>query len=180
MPVEGWLYFTVSFMIFASIVALELKDLLSSVVSVGVAGLALAVAFIFLQAPDLALVQFVYEIVSVIILILLLKATGERLEQTKENKLSMYFKVFFLVLILIMVVPLFSSLPEFGNPLLEVAGKYLKDGATETGSANMVTSVILDYRVYDTLGEATVIFVSILGAVTLLSKRKRNEGDPDE
>jgi len=176
-PVEGWLYFIVSFMIFASIIALELKDLLSSVVSVGVTGLALAVAFIFLQAPDLALVQFVYEIISVIILIMLLKATGERLEKEKEGRLSLSFKLLFLVLISIMVIPLFSVLPEFGKPLLDVSKKYLANGATETGSANLVTSVILDYRAYDTLGEATVIFVSILGAVTLLSKRKKHEGD---
>lgn len=87
MPVEGWLYFIVSFMIFASIIALELKDLLSSVVSVGVTGLALAVAFIFLQAPDLALVQFVYEIISVIILIMLLKATGEKTRKRKGRQI---------------------------------------------------------------------------------------------
>ncbi|OAA30678.1 hypothetical protein AT15_09620 [Kosmotoga arenicorallina S304] len=177
MPVEGWLYFIVSFMIFASIVALELKDLLSSIVSVGVTGLALAVAFIFLQAPDLALVQFVYEIVAVIILIMLLKATGERLEKEREGRFLLFSKLLLLILATIMIIPLFSALPEFGKPLLEVSEKYLSEGSADTGSANLVTSVILDYRAYDTLGEATVIFVSILGAVTLLSKRKKHEGD---
>jgi len=34
--------------------------------------------------------------------------------------------------------------------------------------------VILDYRAYDTLGEATVLFTSILGATVLLRRKAKN------
>ncbi len=173
MPVEGWLYFLTVFMIFASIVALEMKDLLSSIISVGMVGLAVAVAFLFLQAPDLALVQFVYEIIAVVILILLLKATSERYEKEGEGKFSFVVKLLFIVAVLIAVAPLFSVLPAFGEPHMHVAERYLQEGARETGAANLVASVILDYRAYDTLGEATVLFVSILGVVTLLRNKTR-------
>lgn len=45
----------------------------------------------------------------------------------------------------------------------------------ESGSANMVTSVVVNYRSFDTLGEVTVLFISALGAGLLLSgKRKRH------
>jgi len=172
-PVEGWLYFLTVFMIFASIVALEMKDLLSSIISVGMVGLAVAVAFLFLQAPDLALVQFVYEIIAVVILILLLKATSERYEKEGEGKFSFVVKLLFIVAVLIAVAPLFSVLPAFGEPHMHVAERYLQEGARETGAANLVASVILDYRAYDTLGEATVLFVSILGVVTLLRNKTR-------
>ena len=44
----------------------------------------------------------------------------------------------------------------------------------ETGSANMVTSVVVNYRSFDTLGEVTVLFISAFGVGLLLSgKRKR-------
>jgi len=44
----------------------------------------------------------------------------------------------------------------------------------ESGSANMVTSVVVNYRSFDTLGEVTVLFVSALGVGLLLNgKRKR-------
>ena len=43
-------------------------------------------------------------------------------------------------------------------------------GASETGAANAVMGVLLDYRAYDTLGEATVIFASILGVYTILRR----------
>lgn len=177
MPVEGWLYFLTAFMIFASIVALELTDLLSSVISVGMVGLSVALAFLFLQAPDLALVQFVYEIIAVIILILLLKASEERYEKVKEGKFSYYTKLIAILAVLILVAPIFSALPDFGEPLMNVSERYLQEGAKETGAANLVASVILDYRVHDTLGEATVLFVSILGIVTLLRHKKKVKHD---
>lgn len=45
----------------------------------------------------------------------------------------------------------------------------------ETGSANMVTSVVVNYRSFDTLGEVTVLFVSALGVSLLLSGRRRQQ-----
>lgn len=44
---------------------------------------------------------------------------------------------------------------------------YLRNGQRETGSNNIVTSVVFDYRGFDTLGEATVLFV-VVSAVTML------------
>ena len=49
------------------------------------------------------------------------------------------------------------------------ASAYLRDGRTDTGAVNLVTAVLLDYRAFDTLGEATVIFAAaaIVGALLL-------------
>jgi multisubunit Na+/H+ antiporter MnhB subunit len=50
----------------------------------------------------------------------------------------------------------------------------------ETGAANIVTAVLLDYRAYDTLGEATVLFTSIVGALAILRKKARKkESEPE-
>ena len=62
------LYVLVIFMIVGSLIALEARDLLSSVVAVGAVGLALAIAFLLLRAPDVALTQLVVEIFTVVIL----------------------------------------------------------------------------------------------------------------
>ncbi len=43
----------------------------------------------------------------------------------------------------------------------------------ESGSANMVTSIVVNYRSFDTLGEVTVLFVSILGVGLLLGGRRK-------
>src|SRR4030066_941659 len=69
MQVEIWLIFILVFMILGSVVALEIKDILSSIISIGIVGLGISIAFVFLQAPDLAIVQFLFEIFGLIILI---------------------------------------------------------------------------------------------------------------
>ena len=75
-----------------------------------------------------------------------------------------------------------GAMPPFGQPAFAgadqagdrpVSADYLADAARETGAANAVMAVLLDYRAYDTLGEATVIFVSILGAFVILRRRGR-------
>jgi len=48
----------------------------------------------------------------------------------------------------------------------------------ETGSANIVTSVVVNYRSFDTLGELTVLFISAMGVALLLNAGKERMGFP--
>ena len=43
----------------------------------------------------------------------------------------------------------------------------------ESGPANLITSIVADYRSFDTLGEITVLFVSSLGVALLLGGKKQ-------
>ena len=52
---------------------------------------------------------------------------------------------------------------------------YGKSENAETGSANMVTSVVVNYRSFDTLGEVTVLFVAALGVGLLLSGQRKRQ-----
>ncbi len=83
--------------------------------------------------------------------------------------------------IFMLSISVFQKLPAFGDPLLTTASHYLAEGARETGAANLVSAVILDYRAYDTLGEITVLFTAILGTFTVLRLRKEkgSEGGPE-
>ena len=74
-------------------------------------------------------------------------------------------------------------LPKFGSPDAaihkHVAPRYIADSIKDTGVPNVVTSVLADYRGYDTLGETTVIFTAGIGAMLLLRKARRR-GRPDD
>ncbi|MGD8627752.1 MAG: hypothetical protein PVH52_01590, partial [bacterium] len=54
------------------------------------------------------------------------------------------------------------------------------NGLHDTGAANIVTAVLLDYRAYDTLGEATVLFASIIGAIAIIRKKARKKPSEPE
>lgn len=169
MPIETWLTFVLGYMIIGSIVALEIKDILSSIISIGVVGLGVSVAFLFLQAPDLAIVQFLFEIFAIIILVkAFIKKDYHHEEPSRINKLLVGVTIITLVAIFIFSISVFKNIPPFGEPLMETSKYYLQNGARDTGAANLVSSIILDYRAYDTLGEVTVLFTAILGSLTIL------------
>jgi multisubunit Na+/H+ antiporter MnhB subunit len=162
-------------MIFAAIVAIEVKDLLSSVVGVGAVGFALCLAFLILKAPDLAITQLVVEILCLIILI---RATINR-----DLPLAIEGRWYFNTLATLVFVAIFlffansalKELPAFGNPIMAVVKKYLAEGTSKTGAVNIVASVILDFRAYDTLGEATVLFAAVIGIMTVLRRPGRKK-----
>jgi multisubunit Na+/H+ antiporter MnhB subunit len=159
-------------MIIASIAALELKDILSSIVAIGVVGLGVSVAFLFLQAPDLAIVQFLFEIFALIILVrAFVKKDYHKEDPSTINKILVGLTVITLISIFLYSIPVFNLLPPFGKPLLATSQYYIDNSANDTGAANFVSSIILDYRAYDTLGELTVLFTAILGALTILRIR---------
>lgn len=66
---------------------------------------------------------------------------------------------------------------DYGRPRAGVTDYYLAHGVADTGALNLVTAIYLNYRVYDTLGEATVFFAAALGVFMLL--RKLKQGGPD-
>lgn len=158
------------FMIFAAIVAVEIEDLLSSVIAVGAVGLGLSLAFLILKAPDLAITQLVVEILCLIILI---RATLRKdLPSVRDGRWlfntisTLLFIIFFLGLAYFAL----RELPQFGQPIMRVARSYIEQGLQKTGATNLVSSIILDFRGYDTLGEATVLFTAVIGVLAVMRK----------
>lgn len=172
-----WQIYSLAFlMIVGSLVAVHTRYLLSAVISLAVVGLALCIAFLYLQAPDCAITQIVVEVIALIILI---RATGAERDVSeikgKKEIFAAETAVIFIIVFAFFVFGALSDLPEFGHPLMKVSGEYLKEGLKETGSANLVTSILLDYRAYDTLGEVTVLFTAILGAIIVLREVGRKK-----
>jgi multisubunit Na+/H+ antiporter MnhB subunit len=177
-PLMWVLLVLLAFMIIGSLVAAETEDLLSSVVCVGAVGAALAIIDLFLGAPDLAITQVVVEILCVVFLIRVVLTRRDETHETHKDTFAVGSVVLVLGVLLVLGGWAMMSLHPFGAPLLGgpdagVAQQYLTSGLKEVGAANYVMSVLLDYRAYDTLGEATVIFVSIIGVYAVLRQRGR-------
>lgn len=181
MPIETWLIFILGVMIVGSIIALEIKDILSSVISIGIVGLGVSISFLLLQALDLAIVQFLFEIFAIIILVrAFIQKEYHIYEPSKVRNIQELVTILALVIIFVLSINVFRQLPEFGDPIMSTAQHYIHKGAAETGAANIVTSVILDYRAYDTLGEVTVLFTAILGALSILRIKSRADKKPED
>ena len=67
-------------------------------------------------------------------------------------------------------------LHPFGHPPAEMDDYIIQNTQSETGTNNAVTAVVFDYRGFDTLGEATILFTAVTGVVMLFRKKKKEEG----
>ena len=65
------------------------------------------------------------------------------------------------------------SIHPFGDPPSQMDDYIIENTQRETGANNAVTAVVFDYRGYDTLGEATILFTAVTGVVMLFRRRKR-------
>ena len=63
----------------------------------------------------------------------------------------------------------FSSFPDSGIIPGSSAEHIIQHGVGETGSLNLVTAILYDYRGFDSLGESTVIFAAVSAIVLTLS-----------
>jgi len=171
------LYALLIFMIIAAIVAIEMKDLLSSVIAVGAVGLGLSIVLLILKAPDVAITQLVVEILCLIILIRATLKKDLPFSTTGRWFFNTLIAVGFIATFLFVAIKAFKDLPEFGYPIMRVANIYLKEGLVKTGASNIVASVILDFRAYDTLGEATVLFTAVIGVLAIIRRIGRKKKD---
>lgn len=66
------------------------------------------------------------------------------------------------------------DMPDWGDPesppSRHVSPRYIEKTVEETATPNMVTSVLADYRGYDTLGETTVIFTAGVACIFLIRR----------
>jgi multicomponent Na+:H+ antiporter subunit B len=82
--------------------------------------------------------------------------------------------------VLVGAVLIYGSLemPRWGDPnspaSTHVSPHYLHHSMEDTATPNVVTSVLADYRGYDTLGETTVIFTAGMACILLLRRRRKS------
>jgi multisubunit Na+/H+ antiporter MnhB subunit len=173
------------FMIIAAIVAIETRDLLAAVISVTAVGFGIIIAFFYMRAPDVAIVPIVVEVLVLVILIRATLRVGLKTFVGNRDFFGMMVTMAMLAVIFLAAIRVFDGLPDFGQPVFAnlahaPSNHYVANGLKDTGAANLVTAVLLDYRAYDTLGEATVLFASILGAVAIIRRQARKKPSEPE
>jgi len=77
----------------------------------------------------------------------------------------------------VLLLMVMASMPRMGDPQsptnTRVIDRYLEGAEEETGTENVITGVILNYRGYDTMGEVTVIFTGLAAVLAVLGRERR-------
>ena len=164
------LYFLLIFMIITAVIAVQLEDLLSSIIALGAVGIALSMAFLVLKAPDLAITQLVVEILCLIVLI---SAT-----MRKDLPFSASGRWFFNTTVTVIFVMMFlgaayfslKTMPVMGSPQMAVSKYYLESGMSRSGAMNIVAAISHYFRAYDLLGAVAVLFTAVIGVLAVVRR----------
>ena len=120
------------FLILGSIVALEMRHLLSAVIAVGVVGLGLSILFLLLGAPDIAITQVVVDILVVTVLIRAAgRTTGEPVGK-RHDKFALVGGLALMICLFVFLIHAFQALPPFGAPTATLSNYYLQHGPEAT------------------------------------------------
>jgi multisubunit Na+/H+ antiporter MnhB subunit len=83
-----------------------------------------------------------------------------------------FLSVIILAGIGVLMVLAVAEMPAFGDehsPAHQgIMERYLREAPADTGAVNVISAIILDYRAFDTLGEATVLFVAVVAVSSVL------------
>lgn len=142
---------------------------IAAVVVVGVVGFAVAAWFFLLGAADVALTQLLVEILTLVVMVLLLR----RLPRTfkRESRRSSVGPA--LLALGAGAATTIGVLTFTGRRDMSAAGEfYVTEGQGLTGGANVVNTILVDFRALDTLGELTVLGVAGIAIVALLRARR--------
>jgi multicomponent Na+:H+ antiporter subunit B len=159
-----------------ALVAVRVRDLLSSAILLSAYSLLMAVVWTRLNAVDVAFTEAAVGagITTVLLVAALTRTAREETGSPHRSDLSS------LLVVLAVTALLFYGtldMPAFGDPTaptnVHVIPRYLEHGVRETGVINFVTGILAYYRGYDTLGETTVIFTAGICVVLLLRQKLR-------
>lgn len=89
-----------------------------------------------------------------------------------KNKIV--YLIFFILLVSFMLIGF--EMGQQPSSYGEVSQAIVDKTVVKTGSINSVTATVFDFRGYDTLGEAVVLFTAICGVSAVLRSNKKEEG----
>jgi len=154
--------------------AIMVKDLISAVFILGSYSFILALVWAWLGAVDVAFVEAVVGAgLATVFFLMTLFGTAPKDSHIRRPAPPFIVFIGFPLLGLLLLYAA-EDLPKFGDPespaSVHVSPEYIKDSLQETNTPNVVTSVLMDYRAFDTLIETTVIFTAGIACALLLRR----------
>ena len=167
-----------------------IDDIVGAIVAFGIVALGVAVMWVLLAAPDIALIEAAVGagVVSLLFMLTLVKTTGlakARMETdggdddtTRRLTPQNLAIVGFVGIPLLYIVASLDPVGYAGAPAvaLETGGEltpygyYIEQTVEETGFSNSVIAVLVVYRGLDTLGELIVAFAAAVSILIVLGR----------
>ena len=170
-------YIFVFVMMAAGIAILFAKSRTIAILLNGVLGYSIAILFVVFRAPDLALTQIIVETVTTALFLLCFYFLPEW-DKEKSSRPSKVFNGIIAVSVGTLVTIIALSVQ--GNKLFESVSTFYENAYELAGGKNIVNTILGDFRAFDTMLEAVVLFIAGIGVFTLIKLKARKGGQDIE
>lgn len=143
---------------------------INAVILIGAVGVGVTLQILMLGAPDVALTQFMVEALVVVIMMMVVRQQPANFHKTKAAKkrtaaimaalvgVSAFLLVYFLL---------------GRHERSEIAMWYLNEAPGITGGDNVVNTILVEFRAFDTLGELSVLGMAAIVIMAVVTSMPR-------
>ncbi|OON78002.1 Na+/H+ antiporter subunit A [Streptomyces tsukubensis] len=170
-PVQGGVALLTSA---AALLCLGVRRRMKAVVLSGLTGYGAALLFVVQGAPDLALTQFCVETVSMIVFVLVLRRMPVLFEENFTRwRRAVRVPVALAGAAAVAVVVWIMAGARTAAP----AGAAMVEETAHHGLKDVVATILVDLRAWDTMGESAVLATAAIGVTSLIYLHRRTDGD---
>lgn len=141
---------------------------LPAIAGLAAMGMGVTLFFIVSHAPDLALTQFLVEILSVVLLVVTFRHLPDFVAQPIGVQTGRLI-IAAVIGVTMTVLTLVALSTEYGQ---SVSHWYALNALKLGHGTNVVNVILVDFRALDTLGEITVLSIAALGVAVLMGALK--------
>jgi multicomponent Na+:H+ antiporter subunit A len=164
-------------MVVSAVAAAFARRRFAAVVLIGAVGYGMAALFVVQGAPDLAITQLLIETIAIVIFVLVFRHLPDKFPRNRIRG-SQAPRV--LIAAGAGVFIFFFTLVAVGSrTVAPVSDGYLTRAYPEAHGKNVVNTIIVDFRGFDTVGEITVLAVAVLGVASIVRSGRRLGSAPD-
>ncbi|UXS28792.1 Na+/H+ antiporter subunit A [Staphylococcus delphini] len=172
-PIRLYEFVSVITITIAAIMIIFARSRLFSIIMLSAVGYSMAIFFIFFNAPDLALTQFVVETISTALFLLCFYHLPN---MSRYNESVRYRVVNAIISIGVGAVVIVLGLIAYGNRHFESISEFYKAHVYDLAEGkNMVNVILVDFRGTDTLFESSVLGIAGMSIYTLIKLRAKHK-----
>ena len=169
--IDSWMdLIPLTIIVIGVVATLQARNRLQAAVLLGVTGTGVTLQVLLLGAPDVAMTQFLVEILTVVLMMLVLRHQPRAFAGTGRGRR-----------IVAAAVGVGVGLATFGavwtltgrRDKPELAQWYLEEGPKITSENNVVNTILVEFRAFDTLGELAVLGMAGIAMAAVVSSMPR-------
>lgn len=167
-----------------AVASIRTRNLITSVILLAIFSLVMAMEYLILAAPDVAMTEAAVGAgISTIFILSALLITGYHEKISKRPLWLVLFSLLAMITTGAALTYASLGLPLFGDGASPansyLVSEYIKHTRSDIGITNVVTAILASFRGFDTFGETVVIFGAGLSVYLLLGRppyRKKHKG----